>query len=270
MIEVEFILFERDFESNRFCNLTRFQELVYSENADIACVTETWLHKDIVNTEILPSEYIIIRKNRDSRAGGVLLAIKTSSFSSVREIDMQADIEVTLAEITTCSNLKLLVCCCYRPPNSDRSWLDSFNSLLAEIGEHNRNIIICGDFIFPNISWDSPERTRGVDEVLFMDLLSDYFLSQLVTSPTRGANLLDLVITSVPELVEIDAILQPEEAGLISDHCTITFTVKASIKALHKLNRYVFDYRRGDFDGLRSALQSLDLSNLIQDDGNIF
>ena len=31
----------------------------------------------------------------------------------------------------------------------------------------------------------------------------------------------------------------------------------------------MFDYRRGDFDGLRSALQSLDLSILIQDDGDI-
>ncbi len=38
-------------------NLTRSQDLIYTENADLAFVTETWLHRDIENAELLPTEY---------------------------------------------------------------------------------------------------------------------------------------------------------------------------------------------------------------------
>ena len=58
------------------CNISRFQELVYTEEADIAMVTETWLHKDIQDSEILPADYTIVRKDRASRGGGVLLAAR--------------------------------------------------------------------------------------------------------------------------------------------------------------------------------------------------
>ena len=43
-------------------NLTRFQELVYIEHADLAFVTETWLNKDITNAEILTNDYEIYRQ----------------------------------------------------------------------------------------------------------------------------------------------------------------------------------------------------------------
>lgn len=199
----------------------------------------------------------------------MLIAIKTNSFKSVRELALGTDIEdiieICLVEVTTHSNMKLLLCCCYRPPNSDKTWLVKFNLLLSQICDRYENMLICGDINYPNISWDHPERTTGADELQFMDLLGDYFLSQIVTSPTRGNNVLDLVLTSVPDLVELESILQPEEAGLSTDHCTVTFSLKASAKLPNKPNRTVYDYRRGDFIGLRSALQSLNLSNIFQD-----
>jgi exonuclease III len=67
-------------------NLERFQNLVYTENSDIVCVSETWLRDDINNAEILHSGYTIFRNDRKSRGGGVLLAVKSSSFKSIHEI----------------------------------------------------------------------------------------------------------------------------------------------------------------------------------------
>ena len=65
--------------------MERFQDLVYSENPDVVCVNETWLNKDISDSEILHSGYTIYRKDRANRAGGgVLIAIKTGSFKSVK------------------------------------------------------------------------------------------------------------------------------------------------------------------------------------------
>jgi len=41
-------------------------------------MTGTWLSNNIFSNEILPSYYTVLRKDRDSRGGGVLLAIKSS------------------------------------------------------------------------------------------------------------------------------------------------------------------------------------------------
>ena len=54
------------------------------------------------------------------------------------------------------------------------------------------------------------------------------------------------------------------DSGLFTDHDTIVFNLKMSIKAAPKLNRTVFDYRRGNMDGLRSALAMIDFSNIIE------
>ena len=137
-------------------NLERFQNLVYTENSDIVCVSETWLRDDINNAEILHAGYTIFRNDRKSRGGGVLLAVKSSSFMSIREIKQNCDIEVTVAELTTALDTKLLVASCYRPPNEDKTWLERFNNFLDGICSNKANVILAGDFNLPQIPWNLP------------------------------------------------------------------------------------------------------------------
>ena len=90
-------------------NLERFQIFVYSEVFDIVCVNETWLSSNVYNAELLHPGYPIVRNDRKTRGGGVLLRLKTSTFKSVREIEHNHDLEIAVAEITTSSNMKMLV-----------------------------------------------------------------------------------------------------------------------------------------------------------------
>jgi exonuclease III len=205
-------------ESETVCNLNCFQDLVYSEQIDIVCVNETWLNGNIDDSEILNSDYTILRKDRETRGGGVLLAIKTDSFKSVREVHQNQYIEIISAEITTSSNSRLLICSCYRPPNADQNWLNNFNHYLNDVCSCYENIILVGDFNMPHISWNSPENTTGAIEISFLDLMNDYFLSQLNNKPTRRNNVLDLVLTNVPNLVNIHEVLSPTEAEFFTDH----------------------------------------------------
>ena len=59
-----------------------FQSFVYSHDFEIFCVCETWLSDNIHDHEILPDNFILYRKDRPSRGGGVLIAV-TSSYHSV-------------------------------------------------------------------------------------------------------------------------------------------------------------------------------------------
>ena len=58
-----------------------------------------------------------------------------------------------------------------------------------------------GDFNHGQIQWESLERTGGEDQQ-FQLLIQDNFLTQHVLEPTRGENVLDLVLCSQNELVD--------------------------------------------------------------------
>jgi hypothetical protein len=87
-------------------NLNRFQDLGYAESSDVVWVNETWLNKDILDSEILHSDYTIFRKDRVNRSGGgVILAVKAESFQTVWGFPVHADmdrlqLEIVAAELT--------------------------------------------------------------------------------------------------------------------------------------------------------------------------
>ena len=81
--------------------------------------------------------------------------------------------------------------------------------------------------------------------------------------------MLDLVITNVLDRVRVREVLSPKESDVFTDHGTVSFEFHASTKATHKIKRTVYDYRNGDFAGLRGALEALNLCNLIQDSDDI-
>jgi hypothetical protein len=116
--------------------------------------------------------------------------------------------------------------------------------------------VLAGDFNMPHmthISWDSPEKTSGSNENTFVELLHDHFLEQLNTAPTRGNNTLNLVLTNIPNKVKICEILSPTQAELFTDHNIIVVELSMCHNQLPKIRRTVYNYRQGDFAGLRTS-----------------
>ena len=101
------------------------------------------------------------------------------SFKSVRKVHQNQYLEIIFTEITTSSNNRLLICSCYRTPNTDQNWLNNFGHYLNDGCSCYENIILVGDFNMPHISWNSPVNTTGDNEISFLELINDYFLSQL-------------------------------------------------------------------------------------------
>ena len=209
------------------CNLHRFQDLVYSEVPDIVCVNETWLNDTIANSQILHDGYTMFSSDRThNRAGGVLIAIKNAAFKSVREVplpDHLRVLEVVSASVTTAQDRKVLFCSFYRPPDSNSGWVYLFNTFLDMVCATFDNMVICGAFDYPKISWESPDSLRGANEEAFVEKLHDHFLTQIQRKPTRGTSVLDLAITSGPDQTSVSEVLEIREAGLFTDHRTVLF-----------------------------------------------
>jgi hypothetical protein len=92
----------------------------------------------------------------------------------------------------------------YRPPNADSDFLHNLNSFIEfAIKSNLKDIILLGDFNFPTIQWINGSGIPfTLCETSFTDSLQDHDFLQLVTSPTRGSNILDLVLTTNEYLVE--------------------------------------------------------------------
>ncbi len=97
---------------------------------------------------------------------------------------------------------KLILGVQYRPPNLRR---EDTSSLLQEINRacRNKNLCFWGDYNFRRIDW---ERVFGdLESEDFLRILQNNFLKQLVTEPTRGDNMQDLVLTNNENMIsEVD------------------------------------------------------------------
>ena len=86
--------------------------------------------------------------------------------------------------------------------------------------------IIVGDFK-GHIQWKSLESTGGGNKH-FMFLIQDNYLTQHMPEPTRGENVLDVVLSSQTEL--LDNVKTHEPLGN-SDHNQIHFDIKLKLES---------------------------------------
>ena len=86
---------------------------------------------------------------------------------------------------------------------------------LDKISASNHQIIITGDFNLPQLFCND---SVPVNNHRFIDALNDNFLHQINIYPTRNNNILDLLITNIPELLCITDIITPDQMGICTDH----------------------------------------------------
>ncbi len=103
----------------------------------------------------------------------------------------------------------------------------------------------------------------------FTEILNDYFLKQLSVEHTRLNNILDLVITSTHDRVEIRDIISPNEGGIFTDHAILQFDIQIKTKKNKTSRCFVYDYHNTDFNRLREAIQAENLSAMIGPTQNI-
>jgi exonuclease III len=177
--------------------LSCFHDVVMANQFDIIALTETWLDSWILNHELLPIGYDIFRRDREGkRGGGVLLAIKepikTDQFNCASQ-----SLEIVSVVVNSMSK-NVLVCVCYRPPNAGIEFHQEFERFLKFANESRyKEIIVLGDFNFPSIHWlNGSGFSDATIESRFTDYLQESRLFQLINVPTRGHNLIDLLLTT--------------------------------------------------------------------------
>ena len=92
------------------------------------------------------------------------------------------------------SNLPLILCTVYVPPNPSDDYNISLLNYLTELCSSSANVIIAGDFNLPDINWFSLTGMSFFAK-LFCEFVFDNNLFQHVDSPTHvEGNILDIVL----------------------------------------------------------------------------
>ena len=118
--------------------------------------------------------------------------------------------------------------------------------------------IIIGDFNHGHIQWNSLESTGG-DDQQFLFLIQESFLTQHVLEPTRGENVLYIVLSSQKELVDNVKIHEPLGNN---DHNQIHFDINVKSESKNK-KTYRRNFHKGNYKDMRKYLAKLDWNNML-------
>jgi hypothetical protein len=198
------------------------QAFLYSNNVDIAAVTETWLTNDdtfnqCIMNAICGCDFVSMNSPRkDGKKGGGISLIYRKDFDvKMVSFDMiVTSFEFVILHITI-KSVSFYYLIIYRPPNTSiSSFISEFSDVLLLTSKYDR-LIILGDF---NINVNShSQNTRD-----FVQVTQVFDLNQHVRFPTHIAgNTIDLVF-SRPHTLIANCRVDPG----ISDHSSIIFLVE--------------------------------------------
>ena len=213
-------------------------------------MTETWLTDHVYSNEILPPTYTVDRRDRDTRGGGVMIAVSDLILSKL--IFSSDTIEMIAVELYL--SPKVLICCLYIPPNCSPTYLENVLIALDSLSA-DYDVIITGDFNVPDINWCNLTASSQFSSSL-CDVLFAKNFQQIIHEPTHiHGNVLDLVLTTNPERIHSLSITDVSSSSCKCDHYLVEFYVISKYCSRNDISSCsVFNYAAGDYDGMECYL----------------
>lgn len=240
--------------------MANFEFILSSKNYDIILVTESWLHENIPNSIICPDpDYNVFRSDRSSTGGGVALFINKAIAVLPVQCNKLCGIEILAVDIMDISNSKIRIILVYFPPkfSNNSSVMAKLCNELFILASVDYQVLITGDFNLPKINWDTPNGITVADS-FFVEFISSLNLIQHVKFPTRGQNILDLLLTNQENSIQNLIHLPPFQK---SDHFSLNF--KICFKLAKSENKCVRNFFKGDYDRLNHYFLNVNWSEIL-------
>ena len=237
---------------NKFTDL---EEVAFTENYDVIGITETWLNtenRDFLAEYKLPGYTTFEKSRTDKNGGGVLLYVK-DHLNPVQLLKPQIlNIDALYLQLKDNRDKKIVIGLIYRPPAQPVHTDSEIYEQISEVCD-SQDTIMMGDFNLPVPTWGEPINLRNGQD-LYTNL-QESSLTQLVHSPTRGNNILDLVLTTNEDLID-NLVVNSEFSN--SDHRAISFTLSFTNQKQNISNQKIPDFRKANFQKLREIVAGTD------------
>ena len=235
-------------------------------------ITETWLKSYITEAQISMNSYQVFRSDRPDRVGGgCLLYVHDQLVVTKTDHYEDKSNNMVMCYVKSCNTLFVVV---YRPPGQDtcgfKSVLDKIQEGIDSVSENSTSpdIYISGDFNYPHIDWEAGvENTTDTQGRDLQEFINRNFLTQVVNTPTRENNVLDIVLTNVPRYVtEVRVTPTP-----LSDHHLVQ--LQLGFNLINPLTNRTsptdpnsfraVNYHKADFEAMNRDLAEVDWMELL-------
>ena len=216
---------------------------------DFILITETWLTSLTPDSFVCTDNFSLLRSDRTiGRGGGVLALIrKTISWTSV-QLESFESFEFLCFDAKFKTD-KLRFACFYCPPLLPENDKKKICSTIDKICLDSLTTFIFGDFNEPLIDWTNADPAKySLVECSYRNILE-----QLIESPTRKQNILDLVFSTRPDLVSHYSVLPPFSS---SDHSSIE--VCLTVNSENVVETAKRDFYRADYHSIIENLRLID------------
>lgn len=156
-----------------------FKDIVLENDYYFIGVSETWLSEDIPSNFISIPNFNIVRLDRNGRGGGVACYLRSNLKYSIYYSSTDENNLEQLWLLINFNKQKLALGIVYRPPSSSVVLsLSELGEILERVYLESDIIILMGD-ININLLNETPQSK------MFLDLLNNFELQQIVKDPTR-------------------------------------------------------------------------------------
>ncbi|XP_015224518.1 PREDICTED: uncharacterized protein LOC107080829 [Cyprinodon variegatus] len=201
------------------------RHIISRDKVHVFALCETKLDASVEDRKVgIPGFRLWRRDRKEKKGGGVALYVKNDIEAKERTDLMRTTAEIIWVELDITGSRPVLLGCFYRPPNSDREYLDKLyeNMTLMLKEKEEKDIFVMGDF---NIDWSKDSLLNYIA----LKVSFHWGFQQIVEDPTRvtdtSATCIDHIYTNVPDLCS-----EPESSETrFSDHNLITVTVNKDI-----------------------------------------
>ena len=203
-------------------------------NAFIICLTETHLNKNIKDAEIHIENFVPFRTDRGGgRKGGGVVVYILRDLAPVTATVLSKSNGTVEFSILHIKSHNIIIISIYRPPDCPvrlfAEAIDLIKEKLDELEETGANLVMLGDFNFPNINWQTKNVYGGSVEnrqqtQILCDLTDRHCMEQYIQKPTRGKNILDLLFLNNEKLLHHYSVQETilSDHNLIIAHTTLT------------------------------------------------
>ena len=265
------------YPNNKKKKIDMLRERAKINNAFIIALTESHLKSRVIDAEITITGFQLFRADRDeeTRKGGVIVYVKECFANGLRVLTTGCNSVVEWVVIYL-PVIHLVVVNVYRPPNCREGLfievLRIISNSINQIGSPMPLVMMCGDYNFPNVSWDlgvvrggTVEQQRQAEAL--MTFTDNYCLYQCIEEPTRLQNILDLFFINDKTLITDIKIKNIN----ISDHKLILVGTCIKLQRLRECNLpkksgfAAFNYWHSstNWDNINAELYAIDWTSCV-------
>ena len=246
-----------------------YSSLCIDKLNDFICITESHLDHTIDSADLpFPADgYVLYRRDRQSRGGGVCILASTRLPHSRIDNLTHPGLENIWVEIVI-GKRKVMLGVLYRRPNQSvhdcESFIDNLQENLSQVvARKPDSIFLLGDLNDRCTTWNSDHAHSELKNNL-LNLVLNNDLTQIIDEPTRitshSATLLDLIITDSPGYVSNSGVCEPIAD---SDHCTTYCRTTFGYNVDKPYTRTFYDYNKANFTDLNTAIAQSPLQTLL-------